>query len=131
MKQFISSEYSNEDDYGYSRALRAGNTIYVSGTTARDLDLQKDAFGQSEAILNIIKAALTELGATFDDVVRTVVYIRSMDDEALVAKAHSKAFRIARPASTLVEVTGLTPPEALVEFEVTAVVEDPGHVPGL
>ncbi len=123
MKHHVSSGYVFEEEYGYSRAVKAGQTVYVSGTTARLNDLDEDAYGQSIGILETISAALSEVGAELNDVVRTVVYVTSMDNAALVAKAHAEAFGVARPASTLVEVSKLTPSKALVEFEVTAVLE--------
>ena len=124
MKQYIRSGYPFESEYGYSRALRVGKTIYVSGTTAREDDLEKDAYGQAESLLSIIAAALNEAGASLSDVVRTVVYVTSMKDISLIAKAHVEAFGAAKPVSTLVEVSKLTPTKAVVEFEVTACLDD-------
>lgn len=123
-KQLISSGYPFEAQYGYSRAVRAGNTVYVSGTTARDEYLDKDAYGQSKDILATISAALDEAGASLDNVVRTVVYVRSMDDVDLIVKIHGETFGAIRPASTIVEVSRLSPEQALVEIEVTAVLTD-------
>lgn len=123
MRKLISSGYSFETEYGYSRAVRVGNQVYVSGTTARDDDLNKDAYGQAQAILKTVSAALEKADATLADVVRTVVYVRSMDDVSQIAKAHAEAFANIKPASTVVEVARLTPTAAVVEIEVTAVIE--------
>lgn len=120
-KQRISSGYPSETSYGYSRAVRVANTVYVSGTTARGDELEKGVLEQARSSLALIEAALVEAGATLDDVVRTVVYVRSMADADVVATVHSAAFGVAKPASTIVEVSQLSPAEALVEIEVTAV----------
>ena len=121
MRRHTLSRYPNEETYGYARAVRAGDMIFVSGTTARAADLDRDAYGQAMAALRIVEAALAELDAGLDDVVRTVAYVTTLDDEPLVARAHAQAFGAVRPASTLVEVSRLTPEAARVEFEITAV----------
>jgi enamine deaminase RidA (YjgF/YER057c/UK114 family) len=120
MKQLVSSGYPFETEYGYSRAVRAGDTVYVSGTTARGDDLGKGVYEQARSIIATISDALTEAGAGLDDVVRTVVYVRDLDNVTEITKAHAEAFSTAKPASTLIEVSRLTPAEALVEIEVTA-----------
>ena len=127
MKKLISSGYPFETEYGYSRAVRVGNQVYVSGTTARDNNLTKDSYGQTQAVLKTIAAALKEAGATLADVVRTVVYVRSMDDLTMIATAHAEAFSNVRPASTVVEVAKLTPSTARVEIEVTAIIKNDGN----
>ena len=76
------------------------------------------------AIIALISAALEEVGASLEDAVRTVTYVKSMNDVGLIAKAHAEAFGTTKPASTLIEVSNLTPGNALVELEVTAVVEE-------
>ena len=123
-RQTISSGYPYEHTYGYSRAVRVGDQVFVSGTTARGAELEGDAFVQARAVLGIVSDALAQAGAEFRHVVRTVVYVVDMEDAPLVAQAHAEAFGTIRPASTLVQVAGLTPPAARVEFEVTAVVAD-------
>jgi enamine deaminase RidA (YjgF/YER057c/UK114 family) len=122
-RQNISSGYPFEDAYGYSRAVRVGNLVLVSGTTARGEALHGDARVQARAILELIGAALAEAGATMNHVVRTVVYVIDLADQDAVAKAHREAFADIRPASTLVQVAQLTPATARVEIEVTAVIE--------
>ncbi len=120
----ISSGYPFEDVYGYARAVRVGNLVFVSGTTARPTQLDGDAYQQMIGAIAIVAAALGEAGAELRHVVRTVVYILDMADTPHVARAHRETFGEQRPASTLVQVAGLTPDQARVEIEVTAVVHD-------
>lgn len=120
----ISSGYPFEETYGYARAVRVGNQVFVSGTTARGADLDRNAFGQATSVIGIIAGALQQAGADLRHVVRTVVYVTDMADTEAVARAHSDAFGSVRPASTLVKVAGLTPATARVEIEVTAIVHD-------
>lgn len=120
----IASGYAYEDEYGYSRAVRVGNQVFVSGTTARPPHLDGDAYDQAKAILSIIKEALLQAGAALRHVVRTVVYVVDMADAPLVARAHAETFGQVRPASTLVQVAALTPSTARVEVEATAIVDD-------
>ena len=110
-----------EDTYGYSRAVRVGDHVLVSGTTARAEDLDADAYVQAKSALAIIAAAMRELGAGFADVVRTGIFIVDMADLDLVARAHAEAFGAIRPVSTLLQVAALTPAQARVEIEVTAI----------
>ncbi|TKR29542.1 RidA family protein [Luteimonas gilva] len=118
------SEHPFEAEYGYRRAVRVGPHIHVSGTTAREADLGGDALAQARSALSIIAPALAELGASLADVVHTRFYIVDMADLPLVTQAHREAFGEYRPASTLLQVVGLTPQEARVEIEVTAIVGD-------
>jgi enamine deaminase RidA (YjgF/YER057c/UK114 family) len=120
----ISSGYPFEDTYGYARAVRVGDHVFVSGTTARGPDLALDALGQASRVIGIIAEALRQAGADLRHVVRTVVYVIDMADIDAVARAHSEAFGAVRPASTLVKVAGLMPATARVEIEVTAIVHD-------
>ena len=122
----IGSRDPFEDAYGYSRAVRVGDHILVSGTTARAEDLGGDAYVQAKSALAIIAAAMRELGAGFADVVRTSIFIVDMADLDSVARAHAEAFGAIRPVSTLLQVAALTPAQARVEIEVTAIVSDPG-----
>ena len=87
-RQNIMSGGAFEPVYGYSRAVRVGNQVHVSGTTARPPDDEKDCYGQAVAVLAIIGKALEEAGASFKDVVRTVVYVTDMADADKVARAH-------------------------------------------
>jgi enamine deaminase RidA (YjgF/YER057c/UK114 family) len=113
-----------EERYGYSRAVRVGNLVFVAGTTARGEALGQGAHAQAASALEVIEQALAEAGAGFADVVRTVVYIIDWADLEDVARAHRGAFGPAAPAATLVQVSGLTPSAARVEIEVTAVVRE-------
>ncbi|UWQ18583.1 Rid family hydrolase [Jannaschia sp. M317] len=124
LRQRVRSGYAGEDSYGYSRAVRVGNQVWVSGTTARGPALTGDAEAQFRDILTIVAQALTDAGACLDDVVRSTVYIRELArDEYAIARLHAQAFARALPASTIVQVTGLSPESALVELEVTAVTQ--------
>lgn len=125
-KVTVTSGYSYEDAYGYARAVRVGDLVFVSGTTARPPHLKGDAGEQLRAAISTVASALEETGAALADVVRTVVYVVDMADQDLVARAHREAFGTVRPASTLVQVSGLTPSAARVEIEVTAVVQRAG-----
>jgi enamine deaminase RidA (YjgF/YER057c/UK114 family) len=120
MRQTVFSGGPYEDMYGYSRAVRVGGQIHVSGTTARAPDLDGDAYRQARAALSIIEAALREVGSSVAAVVRTVTYVTDLDDAELVARAHREVFGEIRPAATLVGVTGLLG-GARVEIEAYAV----------
>jgi enamine deaminase RidA (YjgF/YER057c/UK114 family) len=120
-RQNITSGNPFEPVFGYSRAVRVGGTIHVSGTTADGAD----AYEQAGNVLTIIGNALAEAGAGLENVVRTVVYVTDMEAHADgVTKAHGEAFGGIRPASTLVAVTALLRPELVVEIEAYAIVED-------
>jgi enamine deaminase RidA (YjgF/YER057c/UK114 family) len=109
---------------GYSRAVRVGDTIYISGTTASDasgvVQHPGDAAGQARYILRKIEMALVEAGATLADVVRTRVFVREVSDWEAVARVHGAFFGEIRPANTLVRAE-LIQPEMLVEIEAVAV----------
>src|ERR1700704_941225 len=96
---------------GYSRAVRLGNSVWVSGTTASDehgeLQGGDDAYAQARYILAKIEAALREAGAALGDVVRTRIYVERLEDWQAVARAHGEVFGAIRPANTLVQVAGL------------------------
>jgi enamine deaminase RidA (YjgF/YER057c/UK114 family) len=123
-RQNISSGYAFEDTYGYSRAVRVGNQVFVSGTTARPPQLGGDAYVQAKAALAMIAEALAKAGARMQHVVRTVVYVIDMADIEHVARAHLDVFDHIRPVSTLVQVSALTPASARVEIEATAIICD-------
>lgn len=108
-----------EKQVGYSRAVRIGNFIFVSGTTCDG----PDAYVQATGAIARIEQALEEAGGSLDDVVRTRMFVTNIDDWALVGKAHSEAFSDIKPAATMVEVARLIAPGLLVEIEVDAYVE--------
>ncbi len=123
-RQLIASGYPFENEYGYSRAVRVGDQVFVSGTTARPPHLEGNAYAQARAALELVADALAQAGAGLRHVVRTVVYVVNMADAPLVAQAHLEAFGQVRPASTLVQVAALAPAAARVEVEATAVISD-------
>lgn len=123
-RQHVSSGGPYEDVYGYCRAVRVGGQIHVSGTTAREPDLDGDAYAQSRAALAIIEHALGALASDLDSVVRTVTYVTDIADADLVARAHHEVLGHVRPAATLVAVPALLDPRMKVEIEAYAVVED-------
>jgi enamine deaminase RidA (YjgF/YER057c/UK114 family) len=116
----ISSGGAYESVFGYSRAVRVGSDVHVSGTCAPPAHEESDAYTQARAVLEIIGKALREAGAEMSDVVRTVVYVRDIKDADQVARAHLEHFDSVRPASTLVQVTSMLRPWQKVEIEAYA-----------
>lgn len=116
----ISSGGAYEAVFGYSRAVRVGDDVHVSGTCAPPAHEKSDAYTQARAALEIIEKALNDAGASAADVVRTVVYLRDINDAGAVAKAHLESFDAVRPASTLVQVTSMLRPWQKVEIEAYA-----------
>lgn len=113
----ISSGSEWEPKIGYSRAVRIGNQVAVSGTTAPGETLTD----QTRAALETIKAALAEAGASLDDVIRTRMYLRDMTQWEQAALAHGEVFGEIRPATTILEVSSLIDPALLIEIEADAV----------
>ena len=113
---------------GYSRAVRVGNVIEVSGTAAAGPDgsilAPGDVYGQSREALRTIGEALTEAGGSFADVVRTRVYLTDASRWEEAGRAHGEVFADVRPANTTIAVNGFIDPAILVEIEATAVVEE-------
>jgi enamine deaminase RidA (YjgF/YER057c/UK114 family) len=124
-RRLISSGTPWEAMAGYSRAVRLGNQVWVSGTTASDeqgnLQGGADAYGQARFIFSKIEKALHDAGASLADVVRTRIYVARLEDWREVARAHGEVFGTIRPANSLVQVAGLIEGR-LVEIEADAVV---------
>ena len=123
-RQRVSSGTPYEALAGYSRAVRVGDRVLVSGTTASGPDgpvAVGDAAAQARFVLDRIEGALTELGASLRDVVRTRVFVRRIEDWEAVARVHGERFGAVRPANTLVQAI-LVHPDLLVEIEAEAVI---------
>lgn len=117
-----------EGRVGYSRAIRVGNQVLVTGTMASMPDGTTvhpgDAGAQTTWILGKIEAALEAAGASIRDVVRTRMYVTNINDQAAVGAAHHAVFGDVRPCATMLEVTALASPDTVVEIEVDAIVGD-------
>ena len=115
-----------EKAFGYSRAIRVGNVVHVSGTTGTDENSNivgvGDPRAQTEQIFRKIEGALAELGASLQDVVRTRMYVVGSENSQAVAEVHGEVFRDIQPVSTLILVAGLIEPEMLVEIEIEAII---------
>lgn len=125
-RQNISTGTPWESSVGYSRAVRIGDRVFVSGTTASNAAGETvavgDAAGQTRYIFEKIATALEEAGASLADVVRTRMFVTDIDQWEAVGNVHGEFFRNIRPAATMVEVSRLINPDHLVEIEVEAVV---------
>lgn len=123
-RQLITSGSAFENRVGYSRAVRIGDRVWVSGTAPimpGDADPPTTAYEQTQVCLGIIERALEEAGARLDDVVRTRIYVTDASLIDDVGRAHGEAFATARPATTGI-VTALLDPRWLVEIEAEAVI---------
>jgi enamine deaminase RidA (YjgF/YER057c/UK114 family) len=116
-----------ENQIGYSRAVRAGNTIEVSGTSAIDRDkiiAPGDPYQQTRFIIQKIERAINEAGGSLKDVVRTRIYVTNIKDWDAVGRAHGEFFKEIKPATSMVEVTSLIDPNFVVEIEATAILPE-------
>ncbi|MDA1064807.1 MAG: RidA family protein [Proteobacteria bacterium] len=127
-RQKVSSGAPWESLVGYSRAVRSGNFIAVSGTTAVGADGKLlgagDAYRQAERCIEIVRAALQQAGADLQHVVRTRMFVTDINRWQEIARAHQEAFGDSRPATSMIEVSRLIDPGMLVEIEADAIVDD-------
>lgn len=126
-RRHVSSGTEWERQVGYSRAVRVGDRVEVSGTTATDADGalvgEGDPYRQTRQALSNVVSALERIDAGIEDVVRTRLYVANADDWEAVGRAHEELFGDVRPASTMIEVSGFVDPAMLVEIEAVAVVD--------
>jgi enamine deaminase RidA (YjgF/YER057c/UK114 family) len=121
----ISSDAKWEDTVSYSRAVRVGNVVEVSGTTAVDgekIIAPDDGYQQTKFILAKIEKALTEAGASLKDVVRTRMFVTDIAKWEEIGRAHGEFFKNIKPASTMVEVNSLILEGLIIEIEATAII---------
>ena len=134
-RQLITSGAKWETEVGYSRAVRVGRHVFISGTTAVDAKGrvvgQGDVGVQARRIFEIIATALAQAGACFEDVVRTRMFVTDIGDAGMLGEAHGEVFGRIRPAATLVEVRNLIDPRLLVEMEAEAVAGSGGADAGI
>lgn len=123
----ISSGAVWEDLVGYSRAVRIGNQIEISGTTSVDGETvmgKGDLYFQTIFIFQKIEKTLTEAGASINDVVRTRMYVTDISKWEEAGRAHSEFFKDIKPATSMIEVSRLINPELLIEIEVSAIIQE-------
>ncbi len=114
-----------EDNVGYSRAVRIGNIIEISGTVAlKDGDLvgKDDPYLQTKRILEIIGKVLEQAGASLNDVIRTRIFVTNIAQWEEIGRAHGEVFHSIKPATSMIEVSQLIDPDYLLEIEASAVI---------
>ena len=126
MRTNYSSGAKWEDIVGYSRAVKIGSTIEVTGTVAVDENNQLvgpgDAYAQTKFIIEKIKGVLQNAGASLEDVVRTRMFVTDISRWEEYGKAHGEFFSSIKPCTSMIEVKGLIAPEYLIEIEATAII---------
>lgn len=122
MRQNIAGTSPYEPVIGFSRAVRMGNTVHVSGTGPVGAD-NEDVAGQTRKVLAILQTALEQAGASLKDVVRTRMYLTHAEDWEAVGRVHGETFGSIRPATTMVVVAKLLNPAWRIEMEADAIVE--------
>ena len=126
-RRLIRSGSPYEPIVGFSRAVRVGPHVFVSGTAPimpEGVDPPPDTYGQARRVLEIILAALEEAGARPEDVVRTRIYLTPAADFREAARAHGEVFKDIRPANAIIVVSGFVDPRWLVEMEAQALIEE-------
>jgi enamine deaminase RidA (YjgF/YER057c/UK114 family) len=124
MRTNISGDSPFEPIIGFSRAVRVGNLVHLSGTGPVGAE-SEDAAGQTRRIFSLADAALFKAGASFRDVVRTRMYLTHVEDWEAVGRVHGEFFGVVRPAATMVVVAQLLNPAWRIEIEMDAIISDP------